>query len=357
MRRSLLSTVLVFTATVPALRAEDGDPSNPRALTRMEFLSLPADSPIIIDNDSFFDVPGHYYLAGLASVGRADLRGIVVTPAADAEMDQPRLDRQMRDVRERIEIAREAGLRGVPDAVPGSFETDFRRPDSSVIEETKVVRESAGSALIVREARAAARAGKKLIVAIGGEAATVAIAYLTDPSIADHVVVIAIGFNGGANGLHEWASWIISKRMKLAHYSTHNPFPNEDPDARTPGEWWPQRPEELMPQGEIDAVPNEVMRAELQRLKDRWASLYATEPSFVIEGYGDSEGYWVLYAKDVYAACATSRVRWVRPGHYVLYDEEPDPNRADVLQLSLDHDAAIDDFFDVLQDPSIYHED
>ena len=193
-------------------------------------------------------------------------------------------------------------------------------------------------------------------MAVGGEAATVAVAYLSDPSIADHVVVVAIGFNGGANGLHEWASWVISRRMKLAHYSTHNNFPNKDRQKRTPGEWWPQRPETLMPQGEIDAVPNAVMRAELQRLKDRWAMLYRTEPSFVIEGYGDSEGYWVLRDKEVYVGCELSRARWVRPGHYVLYDREPDPDRADVLQLSLDHDAAIDAFFRVLQDPSIYHE-
>ena len=152
LRRSLISTLLAFTAWAPVLRAADGETSNPRCLTWTEFLGLPADSPIIIDNDSFFDVPGHYYLAGLASVGKAELKGIVVTPSANDETDQARLDQQLRDVQERVEVARKAGLRGVPDPVPGSFETDYQRPESQSIDETKVLRQSAGSALIVRGA-------------------------------------------------------------------------------------------------------------------------------------------------------------------------------------------------------------
>ena len=315
MRRFFLSTVLAFLACNSFLRAADADSRNPQALSWNEFLSLPADSPIIIDNDSFFDVPGHYYLAGLASAGKVNLRGIVVTPAANDTMDRPRLDAQLQDVRDRIEVARKAGLNGVPDAVPGSFETDYQCPESLRIEETNVLRTSVGSALIVREAQAAARAGKTLIVAVGGDAASVAVAYLSDPSIADHVIVVAIGFNGGANGLHEWASWVISTRMKLVHYSTHNNFLNADPHQRTPGEWWPQRAETLMPQDKIDSIPNAVMRTELQRLKDRWTRLYETEPSFIIEGYGDSEGYWVLWDKQVYRSYECSRARWIRTGH------------------------------------------
>jgi hypothetical protein len=353
MLRILPFALLACAASLLPLEVTGAEPPNPRALTWTEFIDLPTDSPIIIDNDSFFDVPGHYYLFGLASAGKADLRGIVVTPATDAMVDQTRLDAQMRDFRERVEIARKAGMTGIPDPVPGSFEADYERPGSLVIEDTRLLRKSAGSELIAREARAAGAAGKTLIVAVGGHSATVASAYLSDPGIADHVIVVAIGLDS-ANGLHEWASWIISKRMKLAHYSTHNRFPNHDPNRRTPGEWWPQLAEELMPQAKIDAVPNPIMRDELQRLKDRWNMVFKQNPSFVIEGYGDSEGYWVLHAKSVYKAHELSRARWVRDGHYVLYDHETDAARADALQMSLDHAAAINAFFALLQDPKTY---
>lgn len=288
-----LQVLLGFALMSLDAMAEIQNSPNPRALSWQEFLSLPGDSPVIIDNDSFYDVPGHYYLFALASLGKANLRGIVVTPSGDNERDPERVKGALRDLQDRIDLARKAGMQGIPDAVLGSLESDYFRPGSLVIEDTTIAKTSPGSELIAREARAAAASGKKLLVAVGGAASSVAVAYLTDPLIADHMVVVAIGINVGANGLHEWGSWIVSKRLKLAHYSTHNHFPNADPAKRTPGEWWPQRAEDLTPQASIDRVPNAVMRAELQRLRDRWAMLFKDDPTFVIEGYGDSEGYWV----------------------------------------------------------------
>jgi hypothetical protein len=327
---------------------------NPRALTWQEFASLPAETPVIIDNDSFYDVPGHYYLFGLASLGKVNLKGVIGEPASDRERDPQRLKQTLRDLQERIDVAKKSGMRNIPDAVAGSLEDDCVRPASSIIEETRVVRTSPGSDLIVAEARQAARNGRKLLVCVGGAASTVAVAYLTDPSIADHIVVVAIGLNA-ANGLHEWGSWILSKRMKLAHYSTHSDFPNRDPWKRTPGEWWPQRAEDLLPQSEVDIVPDPLLKAELQRERDRWAMLFSQHADFVIEGFGDSEGYWILHDKSVYRDHRYARARWVKPGHHVLYETAADPGTADVLLLSLDHFAGRQAFFRVLHDAAVYH--
>lgn len=352
--KTLLTTLVAIVSLSVNASAQIQSSPNPNALTWEEFMSLPGDSPIIIDNDSFYDLPSHYYLFGLATLERANLQGIIMTPSGNNETDRKRINHSFRDMQKRIGVARDAGMKRIPDAVLGSLETDYVRPDSLVIEETHVRKTSPGSDLIVREARAAASNGKKLIVGVGGAASSVAVAYLTDPEIAKHVVVVAVGFNGGANGLHEWGSWIVSKRMKLAHYSTHNNFPNRDRSKRTLGEWWPQRAEVLMPHASLDAVPNAVMKTELQRLKDRWTKLFNDQPGFVIEGYGDSEGYWILQDKQVYRGHEYGRARWVRPGHYVLYDEAAASPHHDVLRLSLDHTAAREAFFKVLQNPAVY---
>jgi hypothetical protein len=83
--------------------------------------------------------------------------------------------------------------------------------------------------------------------------------------------------------------------------------------------------------------------------------LFNDSPTFVIEGYGDSEGYWVLHDKEVYGAHEYGRARWVKPGHYVLYNQVAGESEADVLRLSLDHSAARKAFFSVLETPAVYH--
>ena len=57
---AIILAVCVANSVSAAESAETQEP-NPRALSWDEFIKLPPDSPIIIDNDSFFDVPSHFY--------------------------------------------------------------------------------------------------------------------------------------------------------------------------------------------------------------------------------------------------------------------------------------------------------
>ncbi|MBW3624289.1 MAG: hypothetical protein KY468_12855 [Armatimonadetes bacterium] len=174
-------------------------------------------NPMIYDNDWWKDVPDAAYLWSKASMGQADLRGNIVSRDMWGwkEGYTYKLDQGMKDARALLEAARKSGLKKIPDPIPGANEA-LVKPESGKIEETKFTR-SPGSDLIVAEAKKASPK-RPLLVYAGGPSTTVAAAYLTDPSIADRVIVFQI--DGGAyNGKDSWSWEIMKQRLPFANWA------------------------------------------------------------------------------------------------------------------------------------------
>lgn len=127
----------------------------------------------------------------------------------------------------------------------------LERPASGKVEDTAPVK-SPGTDLLVAEA-SKATLEKPLVVIVGGPLCTVASAYLTDPSIADRMVVMMTDLDG-YNGSDPWANYIVATRCKLVNFGA-NPL------------WWPQRPEPpVMPPTRFDTLPDTPVTREMKRV-------------------------------------------------------------------------------------------
>ena len=176
-----------------------------------------AKNPIVYDNDWWTDMPDAAYLWAKASLGACDLRGNVVTRCTFGWETKyaHSLDEQLKDCAKLVKAARASGLRNVPEPVVGAREA-LRRPASGKHADTAFAR-TPGSDLIVAEARKATP-GKPLLVFVGGSCTTIASAYLSDPAIADRVVVFQID-GRGYNGSDAWAWDIAQAHFRFANWA------------------------------------------------------------------------------------------------------------------------------------------
>ncbi|MBN1513366.1 MAG: hypothetical protein JXB13_15220 [Phycisphaerae bacterium] len=180
------------------------------------------DNPIIYDNDWWFDVFDNNYLWAQASLGRADVRGNIVT--RDMWDWQKGYHYKMRqcvdDAKKALALARDSGLRTIPEPTLGS-EQVLERPPSGRIEDT-LVHPTAGSRLIVAEARKASPA-KPLLIIVGGALTTVANALLTDPDSAPNIVVFGLTVSYyGYNGKDGWSTYIVARKARLVEWATRS---------------------------------------------------------------------------------------------------------------------------------------
>lgn len=204
----MLFGVRVAHALPPEYRVENG---------QLLIAGVSPDCPMIYDNDWWQDVPDAAYLWTKASQGKCDLRGNVITRCTFGweRGYAHKLQEQIDDCQKLLAIARESGLRNVPEPVLGAQEA-LRRPKSGKIEDTRFDK-SRGSELIVAEALKATHE-KPLLVFLGGSCTTMAAAYLTDSSIADRVIVFQID-GGGYNGSDGWAWEIVMRRCPFANWA------------------------------------------------------------------------------------------------------------------------------------------
>lgn len=195
-------------AVPPEYRLDDG---------RLILAGVSADCPMIYDNDWWQDVPDAVYLWAKACQGKCDLRGNVITRCTFGweKGYAHKFEEQIDDCQKLLRMARDSGLRNVPEPVLGAKEA-LRRPQSGQIEDTQF-QKSPGSELIVAEARKATR-DKPLLVFVGGSCTTMAAAYLTDPSVVDRTIVFQID-GGGYNGSDGWAWEIVMKRCRFANWA------------------------------------------------------------------------------------------------------------------------------------------
>jgi hypothetical protein len=176
-----------------------------------------ADSPVIYDNDWWTDVPDAAYLWAKASLGKCNLRGNIITRCTFGweKGYAHKMSEQTQDCDKLWKAAQASGLKNIPKPVVGAAAA-LRKPASGVVAETRFA-ESPGSRLIVAEARKAT-AKKPLLVFCGGSCTTLATAYLTDPTIADKVIVFQID-GGGYNGSDGWAWKIAMTQFRFANWA------------------------------------------------------------------------------------------------------------------------------------------
>ncbi len=179
-------------------------------------------NPMLYDNDWWFDVFDNNYLWAQASLGKADLRGNIVTlDMWDWQKGYHyKMQQCVDDANKALKLARDSGLRNIPDLTLGSDRV-LERPASGRIEDT-VPYETPGSRLIVAEARKASPA-KPLVIVVGGALTTVANALLTDPEIAPNIVVFGLTVSYyGYNGKDGWSTYIVAKRAPLVEWGTRS---------------------------------------------------------------------------------------------------------------------------------------
>ena len=294
-----------------------------------------ATCPMIYDNDWWSDTPDKNYLWAKVSLGQANLRANIVT----RDMWNwwkgylYKLKQGMDDAAKSIAIARQSGLRNIPDPVPGC-DRAFAQPKSGKIEDTKLIR-SKGSDLIVAEAKKASPQ-KPLLVFVGGPLNTVANAYLTDPSIAERMVVFMTDLRG-YNGKDPWANYIVATRCKLINYGAHI--------------WWPQRPKPpVMPLEKFKELPQNEQTKELYRIaKNFWNRSTRKNNPVRDDGFADGAPVFLVFNPRTWLSIQRQKVTGVFGVHDVsdkVYD---------LLDArKLDYKLMTEDFFTVLKNPSVY---
>lgn len=196
-------------AVVPEFEIRDG---------AVHLAGVGPDNPVIYDNDWWFDVFDNNYLWAQASLGALNLRGNIVSRDMwDWEKGYlyP-MDRCVADARKALQLARDSGLGNIPDLTPGSDRV-LARPASGRLEDTQP-HPTAGSRLIVAEARKASP-GKPLLIIAGGPLTTVANALLIHPEIASNLVVFNLTTGSyGYNGKDGWSAFIVARRTRYVEW-------------------------------------------------------------------------------------------------------------------------------------------
>ena len=163
---------------------------------------------VIYDNDAVRDAHTDDYVMALASVGKIRLRGMITSSSFEPynHYMSARLTKAEVGARQHgINLARKAGLTGIPDATLGTV-GHLRRPASGKINDT--VRLGSPGTDLILQAAAQATADQPLIVLMGGPLTVVADAYLANPSlISRNVVVYYLGGNRDKGDFSEYNSW------------------------------------------------------------------------------------------------------------------------------------------------------
>mgnify|MGYP006288523169 CR=1 FL=1 len=153
-------------------------------------LDVDSSNPFVQLNDQSTDnYMGELALA-MADSDTVDLRGFLLGYPREVWKNETKYERHREEYvtnhEKTYRMAVESGMENLPSPEFGVFD-HHEKPSSGRVEDTDAIG-SAGTDLIVEEARNASPENP-LVVAVGGDVCTVADAYLTDPSIADSLVV------------------------------------------------------------------------------------------------------------------------------------------------------------------------
>ncbi len=288
------------------------------------------ENPIIYDNDWWYDVFDNNYLWAQASLGKANLVGNVVS----RDMWEWKTGYQypmkqcVDDANKAIKIARESGLRNIPDATIGSA-LALAPPPSGKIEDTKAVA-TPGSKLIVREAKKAS-AEKPLIIIVGGPMTTVANAILTHPEIAPNIIVFGLTTSHvGYNGKDAWAPYVVAKKARYVEWATR--------------QFW-ERGSVFKP-GHFENLPDNPFCNEMKRF-------IATDLGDANQ-LGDGAPLVWLWDNRCWTGAKSRAAKWTRD---VMELPEVATDAADVLDIpraNTDLKRSREEFFRAVENPEVY---
>jgi hypothetical protein len=287
--------------------------------------SLPRDSPIIYDNDWLKDTNDDEYLFAKASLGQAHLKGLILTRDQWDRGRQYKLADGLNDFESALAIVRQSGFKNVP-AITIGVERFLEKPKSGRVEDTKPV-PSAGTDLIVREARNATPE-KPLIVIVGGSLLTVASAYLTDPTIADRMVVLMTDLTG-YNGPDSWANFVVASRCKLVNFGAQRV-------------WWPQGDlPPSMPPDRFGDLPGSPVTQEMKRVADAFFERSRTKKKDRDDGFADGAGTFLLFVPASWKKVQPVQVT----GDWNAVDVKPGEAYRYLDCVEIDTTAMTDEFF------------
>ncbi len=172
-------------------------------------------NPVIYDNDVYDDVFEDEWMYAMASLGRMNLVGLIVTPVLTDfwTFSHPDWVDTAHDSRNN---ALASGID--PDCLPPI--TVGTEAESEQAGENKL---SEGAELYVKliNENYAKHPDRPMIINIGGQGATLATAYGLDPSIADKCIVYYTDIRV-YNGHYEWASRIIAANFRVVSWGDDN---------------------------------------------------------------------------------------------------------------------------------------
>lgn len=171
----------------------------------------PITNPVIYDNDVFDDVFDDELAFAMASLGKMELVGLIVTPVLTDGwgFSKPEWKQTAHHVRN---LAKASGMdmSRIPEVTVGT---------EAASEKEGIDKESSGAKLYVKLIREQYRKdpGKPLIVNIGGQGATLASAFKLDPTIAEQCIVYYTDIKV-YNGHYRWASELIAKHFRVVSW-------------------------------------------------------------------------------------------------------------------------------------------
>lgn len=182
----------------------------------------------IYDNDMLEDTPEDEFLWLKYNQGKLNLVGNIITrnmdkclpgnPSSCLRSMQYTIDQWNRV----IDGVKGAGIKVVTPTIGADFM--LAAPASLKIEDTKW-KSNAGADLIIKEALKCTKE-KPLVILVGGQATTVATAYLKNPSIADKILIFHIkGYKDradvprGFNTIDSWSAYIVMKKMRYINFA------------------------------------------------------------------------------------------------------------------------------------------
>jgi hypothetical protein len=289
------------------------------------------DNPIIYDNDWWFDVFDNNYLWAQASLGAANLRGNIVTRDMwdwDKGYLYP-MQKCVDDAAKALRLARDSGLRNIPDVTLGSDRV-LTRPESGRIGDT-MPHPTPGSRLIVVEAKEASPE-KPLLVVVGGPLTTVANALLTNPDIGARLVVFNILVNNyGYNGKDGWAAYIVAKMTRYVDWGG--------------GQFWDRN--SVFTAEHFDMLPDNPFTADMKRL--------IRSNLGQVNQLGDGAPLVWLYQPKCWTGVEIRQAEF--RGRAVQFTPVPAGGTGDLLVIpkaATDMQANREEFFRVLTNPDLY---
>jgi gliding motility-associated-like protein len=234
---------------------------------------------IIYDNDMLEDTPEDEFLWLKYNQGKANLVGNIITRNMDM-CNQGSCKYTMQSTIDQwnkvTSAVKAAGIKMVTPTI--GADAMLTAPASFKIEDTKW-KSSAGADLIIREALKCTKE-KPLVILVGGQATTVANAYLKNPSIADRVIVFHIkGYKDvpniarGFNTIDAWSAYIVMKKMRYINFAGDH------------YSWYPGKNVNLT-QTMINSLPDNHMANSIKK----WYSSF-----FRIESIGDAPQVLYFY--------------------------------------------------------------